>query len=707
MCIYSYMSISRKQISRTLLYLLLLLCSSCSQSIEAFDVYWVVPGKDNTTDIRWRNYLTDQLNRRAGKEKIAVSDASVTGDVMQVIVDVDNKHRYDYSVFRDGDTLRLIAQDDSKMLWLIYQFMSGINDKRINVSDLPPAVINMKGCEGNFAFEYRSIYSSANSDPELMPITASHNIDYDWGLWGHNLRRVFDDDVPEEAWAMVDNKRQPGQFCFSSEELYDAIEAYVMENFGEGMSGKSARFVIMPNDDETICSCSACVAAGNTAKSATPAVSRLIGRLARRFPNHLFFTTAYLSTYTPPAGPMPSNVGVIISAMGVPMQSQISVKSAKIKKFSRLVEQWRKITNRVYVWDYMRNFDDYLTPYPCLMMLGERLRYFRSIGVSGIIYNGSGTDYASFDDVQTATIAAMLIDPGLSVEDYVSRYIHRYYPESGDILMKAYWSWEMKAYEKKCVLPFYGGITDAVKSWLNPDEFEEFCGSLDKKSKDVTGEERTRLNKLLTALQFTRLELQRMPHGDYNPSVVETCLESLRGHTAFDCMRNYREANGSLERYIAEWKTLKSENAKSHNLLKGVHLKPKFKLDADYTDVSVLTDGLYALPSDYHTGWLIASAKSVVIEVPGGKVRNGMKLGLSFMYAPSWRIVLPETVELWQSGKCLYKVPFKSEADKQPFTKHRFQISLKDIDTSQALELHITQGKGSRPTMACEEIELN
>ena len=103
--------------------------------------------------------------------------------------------------------------------------------------------------------------------------------------------------------------------------------------------------------------------------------------------------------------------------------------------------------------------------------------------------------------------------------------------------------------------------------------------------------------------------IRNMPHGDYNPSVVETCLESLRGHTAFDCMRNYREANGSLERYIAEWKTLKSENTKSHNLLKGVHLKPKFKLDADYTDVSVLTDGLYALPSDYHTGWLIASAK--------------------------------------------------------------------------------------------------
>lgn len=711
MYIYSYMSIFKLQATRTLFYLFFFLvqCSACSQSVDRVDMYWVVPGVDNQLDNRWVSYLKDHLNRRAGNEVIAVDDKPQMGGYLQVIVHVDEKNIHDYSIFRDGHSLRLIAKDNSKMLWLIYQFMSAIEDKRINISDLPPAMVDiMNGDEGDFAFEYRSIYSQANSNPETMPITASHNVDYDWGLWGHNLRRVFYDDIPDEVLALVDGKRTPGQFCFSSEKLYEAIESYVIDNFGEGqLNDNVARFVIMPNDDETICSCSACVAAGNTSKSATPAVSNLLRRLAKRFPNHQFFTSAYLSTYTPPVGAMPSNVGVIISAMGVPMQAHLPVKSANIKKFSQMVEKWRKVTNMVYVWDYMRNFDDYLTPYPCLMMIGERLRYFRSLGVSGIIYNGSGTDYASFDDVQTATIAAMLIDPGLSVEDYVSRYIHRYYPESGGILMKAYWSWEMKAYEKKCVLPFYGGITDAVKSWLNPDEFEEFCGSLDKKSKDVTGEERTRLNKLLTALQFTRLELQRMPHGDYNPSVVETCLESLRGHTAFDCMRNYREANGSLERYIAEWKTLKSENAKSHNLLKGVHLKPKFKLDADYTDVSVLTDGLYALPSDYHTGWLIASAKSVVIEVPGGKVRNGMKLGLSFMYAPSWRIVLPETVELWQSGKCLYKVPFKSEADKQPFTKHRFQISLKDIDTSQALELHITQGKGSRPTMACEEIELN
>lgn len=151
---------------------------------------------------------------------------------------------------------------------------------------------------------------------------------------------------------------------------------------------------------------------------------------------------------------------------------------------------------------------------------------------------------------------------------------------------------------------------------------------------------------------------------------------------------------------------MKSENEDSHSLLKGVGLKAKYKMDAGYTDLSILTDGLYALPSDYHTGWLIASAEMVNIEVPAGKIRNELQMGLSFLYAPSWRIYLPESIEVWQSGKCLYKVPLKASAAKEPFTKHRIQFGLKDIDASQALELHVLQGKGRRPTIACEEIEL-
>lgn len=708
MCICNYIFIFNHRLKVHLCLLLALLqFAGCSRIAATIDVYWVIPETDTMADVRWADYLSTHLNRRAGGDVVAVMENPHTDNLLKVLLHVDRSYSHDYSVTRDGNVLHLVARDDSKMLWLIYQFMSAINDKRIDVSDLPPAMIKMDNAKGDFAFEYRGIYTLANSNQDMMSIMASHNVDYDWGLWGHNLQCVFTDGISENVRAVINGQRNSEQFCFSSEDLYNALVSYVVDNYGEGETEKElVRFAIMPNDNDLVCMCPACKEKGNTSESATPAVTYLLRRLADRFPNHLFFTSAYLSTYSAPSGRLPSNAGVIISAMDIPMRREVPVESANVRRFSQLVNQWRRITDRVYVWDYMRNFDDYLTPYPCLNMIGKRLRYFLSLGVSGVFFNGSGPDYASFDDVQTVTLANMLINPELNIDEYLYRCICRYYPISGQMLAENYICWEHKACSHNVTLPFYGGIADAVKSWLDPGEFELFCHDLDKKSKAISDEERIRLNKLLTALQFTRLELQRMPHGVYDHAVIETCLESLQGHGAFDCMHNYREVEGSIDRYIEEWESLKNENSASRNSLRGVVLTPKYEPDEDYQDMSVLTDGFYALPSDYHTGWLIASSDELSVEIPSGKASDGQRLKLSFMYAPRWRIVLPDFVEVWQSGKRLSRMSFDQDMDKRPFMKYRLILKLSEIDKSTPFEVRIMRNGRDRCMVACDEIEL-
>lgn len=707
-CNYKFISRRFRLKTFACILLALLQCSSCTRAIAPHKLYWITAETDNPSDNRWANYLCDHLNRRSNKEDVAVSIKPQTDDFFQVTVHVNSNHEYDYSVVRKDNILNLTARDDSKMLWLIYQFISGTEDKRLNLSDLPPAMIDLNGTKGNFVFEYRGIYTPSNSNKELMAITSSHNVDYDWGLWGHNLGHVFPDGIPEEARAVVNGQRQIKQFCFSSEILYKAIETYIIDNFGEGKNNNTpVRFTIMPNDNDAICTCKQCIDKGNTSKSATPAVSSLIHRIAKRFPHHLFFTSAYLSTYTPPTKKMPSNTGVIISAMEIPMQAKIPMKSVKTTKFSELVNQWHNVTDRIYIWDYMRNFDDYLTPYPCLNMISERLRFFHSLGVKGVFYNGSGTDYASLDDIQTTTIAAMLINPYIQADEYAIQCIHRYYPISGELISKAYTEWEERSGKYNSILPFYGGIADAVKAWLVPDKFEDFCSKLDKKSKEIKEDERTRLNKLLTALQFTRLELLRMPHGNYDAQTAAICLESLQGHTAFKKeMQNYREANGNLDKYIKEWETLIEENATSSNLILGIPLVAKYKPDANYTDLSILTDGRYALPSDYHTGWLIASPKEITIEIPPGKVKSGQHIKFSFMNAPHWRIRLPRSVEIWQAERRLHRMTFDPEQIKEPFTKYQLETQLNNVDILQPLEIRIYQSGEHRLTIACDEIKI-
>lgn len=59
-----------------------------------------------------------------------------------------------------------------------------------------------------------------------------------------------------------------------------------------------------------------------------------------------------------------------------------------------------------------------------------------------------------FDDLQTAALACMLINPDLPLESYTERYLKRFYPHASDILLPAYLSWERIVKEREALLPF-------------------------------------------------------------------------------------------------------------------------------------------------------------------------------------------------------------------------------------------------------------
>ena len=708
MCTYNFTSIFKVRLIAAIVCLCLAValsasCAGGGQHAALFG-YMVVPADGKSkADVRWAAYLAGQLDRRTGGQGLASVKKPVVGNCIKVEVHIDSAASMRYSASTSGSTVKLTADDDESMLWLIYQFITSAanDDPRLAAVDLAPPVIDMEGQTGNFAFEYRGIYSPSNSIPELMPISATHNVDYDWALWGHNLRVVFGGEIPEEARAVVGGKRVGSQFCFSSPALLKALEDYV-RTWGDKPGDKTARFAVMPNDNDQVCLCEECRRAGNTSQSASPAVGRLLAKLASEFPHHLFFTSSYMTTKTPPPVALPVNVGVLISAMGVPMQVGCA-KTPQGKQFGRLVTDWQKVTKRIYVWDYVRNFDDYLTPFPCLGVMADRLRYFRQIGVKGVFLNGSSPHYASFDDVQTATLAALMVNPQLDAADYAARCLHRYYPVAGNLLARAYRSWEDAVTQRKSRLVIYGGIGDAASAWLVPDEFAAFCDSLDIVAKKTGEEERMKLNRLLTALQYTRLELMRLPGAKLDVAEANRHLGLLKGHTAFDDMGCYNEAGARIDDFISAWEAMLAENAALDNKLSGVVLSPISKPDEAYKNLSVLTDGRFALTTDYHTGWVIATPRTVSYGIPAGKVTSGAVIELSLFNVPRWRIRLPRAVEVWQGERLVARANV-DVAGTAPFSKRRVSLVLGQIDGALPLELRIHQSGEGRSTVACDEV---
>lgn len=684
----------------TLLLLMVFLLISCSNMrgekvLSAYGLYAVIPFDDtDRLDVKWADYLASHLEKRTPTPELVTHLRS--DDALEIRVDLNPELKAGFSWQWEGsDVLILRTRDQEQMLWLLYQVIASIGkaDSRFDVADLPPASVAIAiDSQGDFPFEYRSIYSPSNRNADLMPILGSGNIDFDWGLWGHNLKKVLGTDLSDDAYALNGTIRDHDQYCFSSPELYTRLEQFILNDYGDGAKDGGSRFVIMPNDNAVVCQCDRCKALGNTETSAVPAVSDLIAKLARRFPSHLFFTSSYASVKEPPSKVMPKNVGVLISAMDLPMTSPLP--SASEQAFRALVKRWQQTVNRVYVWDYMRNFDDYLTPYPLLTAVRERLQLYRRLGVRGVIFNGSGEDYASFDDMQTYAISSLMINPDFQPEPLMRTFFEKNYPKSAPVLISYYTSLEKSARQSGQPLPFYGGIADMVKSGFDPESFMGFFNELDKASKKIDGDERKQLNKLLTALNFTALELQRSPLVKRDAELVSNSLENLMGYKFFDEMVNYREAYGSLADYIAYYSAHKPVSDSTKPLT--------------CTNAPELTDRYLGSPYDYHTNWRVSSAPTETFVLNAGKASG--QLQVSFLHASVWHIYQPSSVSVWQNGRKVVeaKSPNPSLGQKsEGFHRVTFTLPLKKIKTGQPFELRVNRMEGQgKITTGCDEIEL-
>ena len=400
--------------------------------------------------------------------------------------------------------------------------------------------------------EYHGLYTPSNTK-EVQEAMHTNHPDYDWGLWGHNLVKVIKDEIKDEMYATIDGKKNTNQLCFSSNALYDVVRNYIIDQYGYGNDNYSERISIMPMDNKMACTCKRCKAKGNTADNATPAVTAFVTKLAKEFPRHHFFTSAYHTTKQAPTTTLPENVGVFISSFPLPVQVDFS-KSRGYKEFQTMIKAWKGKCQRIYVWDYERNFDDYLSPFPCLLSMQSRLQLYSQLGVLGVFFNGSGDDYSAFDDMQTQVLAMMMDDPEINVHDAISNYFEKHYPITAHILIEYYWNLEQRTKKTNHELPLYGSMKEMCEAYLNVDEFVDFRRKLDAASKQTMGDERKRLNILLTSLAYTQLEMYRCGLLTKDEEMANEMKEILKGHSEIKGMRNRDEVGHTIEEYLKLWK---------------------------------------------------------------------------------------------------------------------------------------------------------
>lgn len=689
------MSLSRLLSRALLLPACLILATACKQTEARENApvrYYVHPA--DAEDAAMSDYLKKHLQNRSRYNMLA----SAPGDgVVDVEVDVAKDLGGDYLVDYREDGIRLGARDERTMVWLLYRYIKHVGQPLdyVTVDDLPPSLFPQGDTLATFPFEYRDLHMPSNQNPDMTVLLGLHNLESDWGIWGHQLSVVLGNhmedylgykSLDESLFAQVGGLVHDDQFCFTSDRLFDLTVKYIIDQYGEGVDHPT-RFTIGPNDNRVVCQCAQCLAIGNKPADSSPAVVAFVTKLAARFPNHQFFIPVYGSVHSVPQKRLPPNVGVFISAIGYP-RAWNNQESLSSQLFFRQVESWKQYTDQVYVWDYICNFDDYLSPYPILLVMQQRLQEYVRLGVKGLFLNGSGYFYSSLQEMYSFVLAELMVNPYADAFALMDAYFDDAMPHVGKFFAKMLQNMELHTAREGNELPLYGGIDEALAFYLFEKEFrEQYTLFLQLTDREMTHRERVIFDKTRQLVSFSFLEICRL-HGLSKGGFAEKrdgvwevkeevwqALEDLKTITPEDDIYiltdNENASPDHMDRinesgiYIADYENecqiwLESGWWKK-NLILG---KPiTVRGDRGEWPTKRLTDGVSGISQNYHWGWYIMRHGNVVLEIPSATLTEPANIYLGILNSPRHRMGPPESIDVLVDGQTVTHMRPRSISD--------------------------------------------
>jgi len=453
-----------------------------------------------------------------------------------------------------------------------------------------------------------------------------------------------------------------------------------------------------------------------TPRNATPAVSEFIKKIAKRFPNHIFFTSSYITTKTMPVTPFPKNVGVLISTMDYQMRPGAN------EYISQKIYEWRKFTPRIYIWDYINDFDNYISPIPVLRDMQMRLRTYLDLGVLGVFLNGSGYEYSSFQEMNTSIFAALMMKPWLDLSDIVEGWLNRNMPTHASQIQNYFRVIDKKHLSSGKPLPMYGSAKDALRDYLDYDATKALFRELNRhgsrlgeilhqdRPKAAVEKEKALTERLRRELAYTLIEACRAQgySDEWNnlPEYIE-CLKRVETKEEMTILLGGREPKNDetdfvteggihLSDYIPQCEEWINEKRWDSNLLLGEHLtvtRGNNDGNLERQSVKMLTDGAEGFAMNYQWGWYVAPQKGFAVTVPP---TEGTYIRAQFLNLPRHKISPPAKVVFTSGGK-------KYEMKMEPHMEGGTIIYSAEGDFSKGGTLKVTNPGGTRD-LAVDEI---
>ena len=245
---------------------------------------------------------------------------------------------------------------------------------------------------------------------------------------------------PHPEWySLINGQRthENAQLCLSNPELRDFVVQRVKEWLRESPDAKIIS--VTQNDCAGACQCPSCKAIddaeGGHSGSMLTFVNYIAEKIEPEFPDVAVDTFAYQYTRHPPKTIHP-RPNVIVRLCSIECNFREPLDHPSNAAFLADLKTWSQMCHRLYVWDYVTDFSNYVLPHPNWFVLGPNIRLFRDYGVKGIFeegaYGGPGEEMA---ELRSWELAQLLWNPQQDDRALTKEFLRGYYGSgAGDII---------------------------------------------------------------------------------------------------------------------------------------------------------------------------------------------------------------------------------------------------------------------------------
>ncbi|MDE3057782.1 MAG: DUF4838 domain-containing protein [Bacteroidota bacterium] len=516
------------------------------------------------------------------------------------------------------------------------------------------------------AFRYRSISSFETADDAYCQWhkLADSNDRRTWGLFVHTFHILL---PPEkyfkghpEYFALRDSLRVPEQPCLSNPEVFKIVVEELRKRMKENPA--AAIWSVSQNDNGSYCQCEACRRIDEEEGSHSGSLLAFVNKVAREFPGKIISTLAYQYSRRPPMRIKPEkNVNIMLCSIEAlrthPLEADTSSDS-----FAHDLIGWSKLTNNLFIWDYVVQFTNLVSPFPNFHVLQPNIRLFSKYGAAMVFEQGAGNRAgAEFSELRSYLLAKLLWDPSLNVDSLMHDFLSGYYGNAGKYIRSYIDMMTSELIRSSAQLWIYDSPVNAMNNYLAPDLMKEYNAMFDSAEAAVAGQpeffERVKTARL--PLSYATLEQAKVigegESGTYikeddggfrvNPKIRKLLNEFLS-----ECKHignvQINEKQLSAETYGERYTLMLSKTM--HNplgLFKPVRFltQPSWKYPAN--GEKTLTDGKRG-DEDHHFNWLGFEGEDMDVVVDLQQLDTVRNVSADFLQNSFSWIFLPEEVEV-------------------------------------------------------------